>query len=257
MQPPEWWEEREGKVLDCGYRHNKLHRLTEAVLNLLGSGWETTSVEAFAGFSVFMERETSRWPGNTLTQLAASPMDQMEVKTFTAVTETHHNDPFMLPRPMLWGWGGVGGWVVGLFFEGCSEGVMSATRNWLTSPPSLMGQRRSKSWLNMGAEVNTFQKCCCHKGTNHYSPRRSASASPQPLHPFLEAPPPNTTASLILWEWGWRGQEAWEIALGERLLTARGLWGPNATLTHSLQSVTAQINFLSSRRPEFMSQPRF
>lgn len=55
-----------------------------------------------------MERETSRWPGNTLTQLAASPTDQMEVKTFAAMTETHHNAPFMLLSPCFGdavGWG--------------------------------------------------------------------------------------------------------------------------------------------------------
>lgn len=33
-----------------------------------------------------MERETFWWPGNTLTQLAALPTDQMEVKTFAAMT---------------------------------------------------------------------------------------------------------------------------------------------------------------------------
>lgn len=33
-----------------GRRHNELHLLPEAGLNLRGSGWEATSVEAFAGF---------------------------------------------------------------------------------------------------------------------------------------------------------------------------------------------------------------
>lgn len=57
-----------------------------------------------------MERETSWWPGNTLTQLAALPTDQMEVKTFTAVTEKHHNAPFMLPSTALFEWGWCGLW---------------------------------------------------------------------------------------------------------------------------------------------------
>lgn len=62
--------------------------------------------------SVFMERETSWWPGNTLTQLAASPTDQMEVKTFTTVTETYHNAPFMMLSPVPFGC-----WWWGVFFQ--------------------------------------------------------------------------------------------------------------------------------------------
>lgn len=58
--------EREGKILDCGFRHNKLHLLPEAGLNLLGSGWETTSVEAFAGF-LYLWKEKP--PGDLGTRL--------------------------------------------------------------------------------------------------------------------------------------------------------------------------------------------
>ena len=174
-----------------------------------------------------MERETSRWPENTLTQLAASPTDQMEVKTFTAVTETHHNAPFMLPSPMLLGWGGVEG---GLFFEGCSWEVgIGKKEKWMQQETNLLHHLlwwcrwRPHSWLNMASEVNTVQRCCFHKVTNHCSPWRSTSPSPQPRHPPGHSHLYNPrNPGLILWDLDWGGQEAWETPLEERLLTAQG-----------------------------------
>lgn len=57
---------REGKLLGCGFRHNKLHLLPEAGLNTLGRGWETTSVEAFVA-ALYLWKEKP--PGDLGTRL--------------------------------------------------------------------------------------------------------------------------------------------------------------------------------------------
>lgn len=58
---------KEGRE-NLGYTfiHNKLHRLPAADPKLLGSGWETTSVEAFVGF-LYLWKEKP--PGDLGTRL--------------------------------------------------------------------------------------------------------------------------------------------------------------------------------------------
>lgn len=53
-------------------------------------------------------------PGNMLHQLAASLQDQMQLKTFTDKTATHHNAPFMEAGPLFFPL---------LFFYECSSNL--------------------------------------------------------------------------------------------------------------------------------------
>lgn len=70
--------------------------------------------------SVYMRRTKPHADlGNMLHQLAASLQDQMQLKTFTDKTSTHHNAPFMKARLLLFS--------LSLFYECSSNLTLSRT----------------------------------------------------------------------------------------------------------------------------------